>query len=549
MKKKEFLQHIADLSAELRANIEAEFTGWDDSPEAIAERRKKVFDSKNGYKYFCQNYFPHYTRHCEPSKLHEYLFSLIPLILQDPDPCNDALAAPRGEAKSVLGSQFTPLYCVVTAEKKNIPIISSTFEIAVDLLEGIKAELDSNPRIKIDFPECYGAGRTWQAGTIITTNNIKIKAFGAGKKLRGTRFGAYRPDLIILDDIENDENVRKPEQRQKLEDWLNKAVLPMVGAGEKGDVLYVGTILHYDSVLSRVLKNSMWRSKVFRAFIKWPTNMNLWERWEELLRSCSKTGKSIARKFYYDNQAEMDEGAICSWSARPPLTLMEIRARDGHSTFDSEYQNEPINSEDSLFQGAITYWSELPNDLIYFGSVDPSLGKNGGRGDPSALLVGGYQRSTGKLYVVEAQIRRRAPDKIISDVITLHKEYSCHMWFVETVQFQSFLKDELVKRSAQQQIPVPARDVTPSTDKVLRIESLQPHVANGLIVLNVNQSTLISQLSHFPMADHDDGPDALHMLWAGAVSNSAPVEWTPADNERDSACDDNDDFGTSRWRD
>ena len=60
---------------------------------------------------------------------------------------------------------------------------------------------------------------------------------------------------------------------------------------------------------------------------------------------------------------------------------------------------------------------------------------------------------------------------------------------------------------------------------MLRIESLQPHMANGLILLHSSQATLISQLRHFPKADHDDGPDALEMLWRNAVSSSAAIEW------------------------
>jgi phage uncharacterized protein (putative large terminase), C-terminal domain len=76
-------------------------------------------------------------------------------------------------------------------------------------------------------------------------------------------------------------------------------------------------------------------------------------------------------------------------------------------------------------------------------------------------------------------------------------------------------------------VPVPARAVTPNSDKVLRIESLQPHMANKLILLNQNQSTLIQQLRHFPKADHDDGPDALHMLYSGAVSHAQPSQTRP----------------------
>lgn len=108
--------------------------------------------------------------------------------------------------------------------------------------------------------------------------------------------------------------------------------------------------------------------------------------------------------------------------------------------------------------------------------------------------------------------------RIIEDVISLHDKWHCALWVVEAVQFQEFFRTELVKRSAQRGRPVPARAVTPATDKLLHIETLQPHMANGLIKLHPSQTTLIDQLRHFPKADHDDGPDALHMLWMAAVS-------------------------------
>lgn len=61
------------------------------------------------------------------------------------------------------------------------------------------------------------------------------------------------------------------------------------------------------------------------------------------------------------------------------------------------------------------------------------------------------------------------------------------------------------------------RPIINSTDKQLRIETLQPYFVQGRIRLHTSQQTLIDQLRHFPKADHDDGPDALEMLWRLAV--------------------------------
>ncbi|HHF3626896.1 TPA: phage terminase large subunit [Haemophilus influenzae] len=522
MKNKELLAELKAYSDSLRQKVEAKFEGWDDSLAAISERRKKVLDPVSGYDFFVSNYFPHYVRSRSRSQLHNYLFEQLPQVLQQPSSVHLAIAAPRGEAKSTLVSQLFTLYCLVTQKKRYALIVMDSIDQAYPMLEAIKVELEFNQRLRIDFPEMAGQGRVWQAATIITKANQKVQVAGSGKKLRGLRHGAYRPDLVVLDDIENDEQVRSPEQRDKLHDWLKKTVLPLGAAGDKLDVVYIGTILHYDSVLNRTLSSKAWKTAKFKALIRQPDDMSLWDKWEDFYLN---EGEAIADAFYTQNQAAMDKGAVVSWAARPILTLMKIRARDGHATFDSEYQNDPLSSDDAMFANSLTYWTELPANLIYFGALDPSLGKAGASRDPSAILVGGYHRETGKLYVVEAQVKKRLPDLIIEDVIRMQKQYHCQRWFVETVQFQEFLKDELVKRSAQRGIPVPATATKPNTDKMLRIESLQPHMANSLILLHSSQTTLISQLRHFPKADHDDGPDALEMLWRNAVGSSAAIEW------------------------
>lgn len=513
--RKSFLADLAAFAATLRSRIEAEVTGFDPDPAACQARRTQAQDD---FEYFVGTYFPHYVRSPHKSELHHYLFARLPAIVASDKSETDAIAAPRGEAKSTLVSQLFVLWCIVTGRKRYAVIVMDSIDQAYPMLEAIKAELEFNPRLQMDFPEATGGGRVWQAGTIVTANNAKVQVAGSGKKLRGLRHGPYRPDLAVLDDIENDEQVRNPEQRDKLQSWLTKTVLPLGGAGAKFDVVYIGTILHYDSVLNRTLANKMWRTAKFKALLKWPDRMDLWERWEEVLRN---DGEEAADAFYQEHRTAMEAGAQVSWAARPLLALMKIRARDGHDTFDSEYQNDPVAGDNAPFANAIAYWAELPPNLVTFGACDPSLGKAGASRDPSALIVGGLDRATGVLYVLEAQIKKRLPDRIIEDVIALQRQYRCALWVVETVQFQEFLYSELVKRSAAAGCPVPARGVKPAADKLLRIESLQPHVKNALIRLHPSQTTLIEQLRHFPKSDHDDGPDALHMLWMAATTMGA----------------------------
>ncbi len=509
---KSFLDELAQLAAGLRSRIEAEVSGFDPDPAACAARRQLAW---NDYEYFVETYFPHYVRSKHKSELHKYLFRRLPEIVASEKSETDAIAAPRGEAKSTIVTQLFTLWCLVTGRKRYPVIVMDSIDQAYPMLEAIKAELAFNPRLAMDFHEATGQGRVWQAGTIVTRNDAKVQVAGAGKKLRGLRHGPLRPDLAILDDIENDEQVRNPEQRDKRLSWVTKTVLPLGGAGMKFDVVYVGTILHHDSVLSRVLSNVMWTTARFRALLKWPDRMDLWERWEEILRN---EGVPNADLFYAANQAAMDAGSVCSWAARPLLALMKIRARDGHDTFDSEFQNDPVAGDNAPFANVIQFWVNRLAEWVFFGAIDPSLGKAGASRDPSALLVGGLNRRTMILDVVEAGIKKRLPDRIIEDAIALQKQYRCLLWVVEVVQFQAFLYSELIKRAGLAGIAFPARGVQPIADKMLRIESLQPHFVNGLIRLHPSQTTLIDQLRHFPKGDHDDGPDALQMLHMAAHS-------------------------------
>lgn len=539
--RKTFLLEITTLAVGLRRVIESEIDGFDPDPTKSRERRARA---QVDFEFFARTYFPHYVKIAN-SVLHDYLYQRLPEIVQSTTSQADVIAAPRGEAKSTIVSQLFVIWCIATERKWYPVIIMDAFEQAAMMLEAIKAELEFNPRLALDFPDVAGPGSIWQVGRIVTTNGRMVEAFGARKRIRGRRHGPHRPDLAILDDLENDENVTSPEQRDKLQNWITKSVMKLAGPGEKLDVINIGSVLHYDAVLARLLKNPFWRGIKFQAVITWPSHMDLWDQWEELYRN---DGPDTARLFYAANEAAMIEGAVVSWpAARPILELMIIRARDGHDAFDSELQNDPVAGDNAPFAGVITFWVNRLADWLFYGSCDPSLGKHGNRRDPSALLVGGFNRVTGILDVIEAKIAKRVPDKIISDIITLQREYRCLLWVVESVQFQEFLRTELVKRSAQLGVPVPARGITPGTDKDLRIASIQPHVANGLIRLHASQTTLNSQLTHWPMADHDDGPDALQMLWMAATTGFGVFEYTPVN--RHSHDSDDDDVIDVPWRD
>ena len=514
---KNFKEDLAKLADEMRDQIEASVDGFAPDNAARLERIKKTNDPIHGFRFFAETYFPHYLTKA-PSLLHEYLFKRLPQIVLEEKGARETLIAPRGAAKSTLVSLIFPIWAALRGYSHYAILIMDAYAQAALALEAIKAELLSNPRLAMDFPKFAGKGRLWREGEIVLKNGTRMEGVGAGMKLRGRRHGPHRPDLIMLDDIENDENVRSPEQRDKLESWILKAVLKLGAADGSMNLFYVGTVLHHDAVLVRFSTKPGFKTKRFKALMQMPDHMPFWEQWEELLRNESE---DAAHQFYSKNKKAMSEGAELNWPAMQSLEGLMMQRAESPSAFASEQQGEPV-AEGAPFQN-LQFWVQPKTDWLYFGAVDPSLGKAGKSRDPSAILVGAIDRNSDYpvLDVVEALIRKRLPDLIIEDVIALQRDYMCQLWFVESVQFQEFLRTELMARALRQGLALPAIAVNNITDKRLRIERLQPAIASGAIRFHSSQTTLIQQLTQWPFADHDDGPDALEMLWSHSIQYGA----------------------------
>lgn len=514
---KSFADELSALANVIRTRIDAAVDGFDTDDAARLNRRRSVIDPVSGFEFFAKTYFPHYIKSA-PSLLHRHLYDDLPAMLShDAGPDRKGhrklKIAPRGAAKSTLVSQIFVMWCALLQKKHFVIIIMDTYAQAAMMVEAIKVELESNPRLSHDFPEFVGAGRLWREGEIVTRNEVMILGAGTGQKMRGRRFGPYRPDLVILDDIENDENVLSPVYRKKQENWVERSVMKLGPPDGSLDLLMIGTVLHFDSVLVRFSQKPGWSVQHFKAVQEFPHRMDLWDRWQEVFLN---VGEDDARAFYQCHRDDMHEGAVVNWPEVEPLYVLMVERATSETAFMSEKQGEPI-SEDSPFR-VMTYWVMKIPDLVYFGAVDPSLGRAGANRDPSAILIGGFDRKTGILDVVEASIVKRLPDVIISDVIAMAKRWRPALWFVETVQFQEFLRTEIMKAAVLQEVALPAIPITPVADKALRIQRLQPPTAAGLIRFHTSQTTLLEQLRQWPSGAHDDGPDCLEMLWTGAVT-------------------------------
>ena len=521
------------------------FLNKDDSPERVRLRREfaaghpttgpEGLRRKLGaidMEFFGRAYFPHYFSRPSP-EFHRELDAIwqqgvlkgrYPLTAADTKTISRlpgvrrAVAAPRGHAKSTNLTFKGTMHSTLYGYKHYPIIISDSSEQAEGFLDNIRVEFEENTAILEDFGPL--AGSVWRSNVLVTKTNIKIEAIGSGKKIRGRKHRNWRPDLIILDDVENDENVRTPEQRKKLKDWFDKAVSKC--GDDYTDIVYIGTLLHYDSLLAKTLTNPAYRSIKYKAVIRFSQADDLWQQWETIFTDLSNDDREAdALAFFQAHKTAMLEGTQVLWEEKLSYyDLMVMRVSEGEASFNSEEQNEPINPDDCLFMEEwFDYYNEAEVNFgdpafDFFGFIDPSLGKTK-RSDFSAIVTLAKHRSSGYMYVVDADIERRHPDRIIADVLAKERwlrasfGHGYRKLGAETNQFQWFLKEELAKASAKAGLYLPIEEVQQTSDKVMRIQTLQPDVKNKYIKFNRRHKRLLEQLTQFPMGAHDDGPDAL----------------------------------------
>jgi predicted phage terminase large subunit-like protein len=522
-----------------------DFLKRDDTPERVRLRREfeagLPLTGEDGLRrklgaidmeFFGRAYFPHYFSRPSP-EFHRELDAIwqqgvlkgrYPLTPADTKAISRlpgvrrAVAAPRGHAKSTNLTFKGTMHSTLYGYKHYPIIISDSSEQAEGFLDNIRVEFEENTAILEDFGSL--AGSVWRSNVLVTKTNIKIEAIGSGKKIRGRKHRNWRPDLIILDDVENDENVRTPEQRKKLKDWFDKAVSK--SGDDYTDIVYIGTLLHYDSLLAKTLTNPAYRSIKYKAVIQFSQADDLWQQWESIFTDLSNDDReSEALAFFQAHKEAMLEGTQVLWEEKLSYyDLMVMRVSEGEASFNSEEQNEPINPDDCLFMEEwFDYYNEAEVNFgdpafDFFGFIDPSLGKTK-RSDFSAIVTLAKHKGSGYMYVVDADIERRHPDRIIADVLAKERwlrasfGHGYRKLGAETNQFQWFLKEELAKASAKAGLYLPIEEVQQTSDKVMRIQTLQPDVKNKYIKFNRRHKRLLEQLTQFPMGAHDDGPDAL----------------------------------------
>lgn len=427
------------------------------------------------------------------------------------------LIGPRGGAKSTVATLAAAIRAAVEDAEPYVWIVSDTHSQAKIHLDNLKSELTDNQELRDAYPAATGAPHWWRSTSIKLSNGAVIESYGAGQRLRGRRRGAERPTLIICDDLENDQHIVSAHQRDVSRQWFFGTLLK--AGAKRTNVMNLATALHRDALAMRLRRSPGWRSELFPSVIDWPTETELWDAWEAIYCRADGSAAADARQFYQRNHTAMNRGARVLWPEEEDLyMLMRMRVEGGVAAFEREKQGVPVDPErcewpDEYF-GDAAWFDEWPAELrLRTMALDPSKGGDARHGDYSAYVMLGVGPD-GVLHV-EADLARRPTPQMVSDGVEWMQRFKPDAFGVEANQWQQLLAGEFTAECNRRgMLGITPCEITNHTNKAMRIRRLGPYLSQRRIRFRrASESTrlLVDQLRDFPLASHDDGPDALEM--------------------------------------
>lgn len=267
---------------------------------------QEIFSDKENIEVFAETFFPHIMTN-KPPEFHKEIYDIL---FRNG---NDALAAPRGHAKSTIAGLIFLIFCIVNKIEKYIVYISQNHAKTVQFIDPIRDEFKTNKLLRFVYGDLTPRRTKDDEGRdredCFDVNGIRIEAVSFEKNLRGFKYKNMRPTLIIGDDIESDDRVLNPELREKDKNKLNKVIIPALDID--GRFKMIGTILHNYSLLKN--KIDLYKGKIFKA--------------------CDQDLNNILWKDRFTKEK-----------------LQKIREDISSIAFQQEYLNDPIDNSSSLIK-------------------------------------------------------------------------------------------------------------------------------------------------------------------------------------------------------
>lgn len=403
------------------------------------------------------------------------------------------IVAFRGSGKSTLVTFSYSLWAILgIQQKKFVLILSQTKTQAKQHMTNIKRALDGNRLLRNDLGPFQEEKDEWGTSSLVfTALNARIMAVSSEQSIRGLRHNQHRPDLIILDDVEDMQSVRTYESRQKTYNWLSGEVIP--AGSHKTRVVVIGNLLHEDSLIMRLKKDMEegQREGIFRAF------------------------------------PLIDEDGNCAWPSKyPDQAAIEKEKKNSGNVYawQREYLLNIVPDVDQVIHSEwIHYYDDLPTNRgsfrgVYMG-VDLAISQRD-TADYTAIvsaLICGHEDSF-CVYILPniINLRMNFPETI-AQIATLHdanKNICMPYILVEEVGYQKAVTDQLFH-----QYDFAAEGVKVSGDKRSRLITVSDMIKRGKVKFPKHGAeSLIRQIVGFGVEKHDDLADAFTLVMHEAIN-------------------------------
>jgi hypothetical protein len=460
-----------------------------DLTEAPEEKKKRIAALEANPQKWKEYYFPKYFKYPSPAFHVTASNRLIKMFLKVRHWYETRHWA-RGLSKSTT-AMFDVLYLVMLGKLKNIILTSSTYDAAEGFLTKYQVQLDSNQRLINDYGKQELPG-SWTAGNFTTRKGAKFMALGAGQSPRGTGNEEIRPDCIIVDDFDTDEECRNPDIISKKWDWFEKALFFTVDTAEPYLILWLGNIIAEDCCVVRAGEKSDYR---------------------EVINIRDDAGNSVWLEKNTEEDIDYQLSKV-SWEAG-----------------QQELFNNPIRQGQTFKEitwGKCPAFEKLPFALIYSDPAtsnrDKPTQKSKAQNSCKAVVVLGYQNN--KYYVYKCYVDNTTNSYFIDWL------YAARSYVAGATQLYNFIENNSLQDPFFSQVLMPLiyekakqfggmLNITPDTskkgEKWFRIEAdLEPLVRLGNLVFNIDEKDdphmqrMKSQfLTATPNSRELGGPDAV----------------------------------------
>jgi len=443
-------------------------------------------------KKFAQTFFEE-RFHVPFSPLHDQIFDLI-----DSGEPRIAIAAPRGFGKTSIVGLALAAKKILFEQSKVLLFVGMGFDSACQQTENLKMELISNKLVRNAFQpikarSAAGIDESFSKKAWVVSDRTLVYPRGSGQQIRGILYKNSRPDMLIIDDLEDPDTIENDDIRFKRKIWFHADLMKATSRVDKNwQVVYIDTLKHEDSLLEELIESPKWASLRLEACD------------DELNPTAPEFMPAIDVREEYDYHKKHG--------------ILDV--------FYREFRNIPISTEDAVFKSNyFKYYSEhgdrlkvhertgqkeeliQANRLVNVVIVDPAKTVKLQSAD-SAVGVIGVDRQSRKIFVRDIFSGKVMPDELYNVMFEKVKEYNARVMAVEVTSLESFISQPIENEMRVRGVFPLYFPMKAIGKKEARVATLAPLYKLGYVYHNQDACTkLESQLLGFPRSKYWDVMD------------------------------------------